>query len=77
MKKNDGSIRFSIDYQELNKCISILFVKKNDGSIRLSIDHQELNKIIVQNRYLLPKIDDLFDQLQSSQKLISILTNTN
>ncbi|GJS12697.1 putative reverse transcriptase domain-containing protein [Tanacetum coccineum] len=42
----------------------VLFVKKKDGSFRMCIDYQELNKLIVKNRYPLPRIDDLFDQLQ-------------
>ncbi|KAL6320142.1 hypothetical protein AAG906_004651 [Vitis piasezkii] len=41
-----------------------LFVKKNDGSMRLYIDYRELNKVTVRNKYHLPRIDDLFDQLQ-------------
>ncbi|GKD34366.1 hypothetical protein Tco_1249875, partial [Tanacetum coccineum] len=45
---------------------SVLFVKKKDGSFRMSIDYQELNKLTVKNRYPLPRIDDLFDQLQGS-----------
>ncbi|GJV21290.1 putative reverse transcriptase domain-containing protein [Tanacetum coccineum] len=44
----------------------ILFVKKKDGFFRMCIDYQELNKLIVKNRYPLPRIDDLFDQLQGS-----------
>ncbi|GJU54191.1 putative reverse transcriptase domain-containing protein [Tanacetum coccineum] len=44
----------------------VLFVKKKDGSFRMCIDYRELNKLIVKNRYLLPRIDDLFDQLQGS-----------
>nr|GEZ80391.1 putative reverse transcriptase domain-containing protein [Tanacetum cinerariifolium] len=44
----------------------VLFVKKKDGSFRMCIDYQELNKLIVKNRYPLPQIDDLFDQLQGS-----------
>nr|GEW79128.1 putative reverse transcriptase domain-containing protein [Tanacetum cinerariifolium] len=44
----------------------VLFVKKKDGSFRMCIDYQELNKLTVKNRYLLPRIDDLFDQLQGS-----------
>ncbi|GJX25615.1 putative reverse transcriptase domain-containing protein [Tanacetum coccineum] len=42
----------------------VLFVKKKDGSMRMCIDYHELNKLTVKNRYPLPRIDDLFDQLQ-------------
>ncbi|GJS37950.1 putative reverse transcriptase domain-containing protein [Tanacetum coccineum] len=45
----------------------ILFVKKKDGSFRMCIDYRELNKLTIKNRYLLLRIDDLFDQLQGSQ----------
>ncbi|KAL0537344.1 hypothetical protein IC582_026322 [Cucumis melo] len=44
----------------------VLFVKKKDGSMRLCIDYRELNKITVKNKYPLPRIDDLFDQLQGA-----------
>ncbi|GKD61972.1 hypothetical protein Tco_1299481 [Tanacetum coccineum] len=44
----------------------VLFVKKKDGSFRMCIDYRELNKLIIKNRYPLPRIDDLFDQLQGS-----------
>ncbi|GJS27057.1 putative reverse transcriptase domain-containing protein [Tanacetum coccineum] len=44
----------------------ILFVKKKDGPFRMCIDYRELNKLTVKNRYPLPRIDDLFDQLQGS-----------
>ncbi|GKC52899.1 putative reverse transcriptase domain-containing protein [Tanacetum coccineum] len=44
----------------------VLFVKKKDGSFRMCIDYWELNKLTVKNSYPLPRIDDLFDQLQGS-----------
>ena len=45
----------------------VLFVKKKDGSIRLCIDYRELNKVTIRNQYSLPRIDDLFDQLQGAK----------
>nr|GEW77680.1 putative reverse transcriptase domain-containing protein [Tanacetum cinerariifolium] len=44
----------------------VLFVKKKYRSFRMCIDYRELNKLTVKNRYPLPMIDDLFDQLQGS-----------
>ncbi|GJS35200.1 putative reverse transcriptase domain-containing protein [Tanacetum coccineum] len=44
----------------------VLFVKNKDGSFRMCINYRELNKLTVKNRYPLPRIDDLFDQLQGS-----------
>ncbi|GKF64076.1 putative reverse transcriptase domain-containing protein, partial [Tanacetum coccineum] len=44
----------------------VLFVKKKDRSFRMCIDYRELNKLTVKNHYPLPRIDDLFDQLQGS-----------
>ena len=41
-----------------------MLVQKKDGTWRLCIDYQALNKITVQNRYLIPRIDDLLDQLK-------------
>lgn len=42
----------------------ILFFRKKDGSLRLCIDYRELKRVIIKNKYSLPKIDDLFDQLK-------------
>nr|GEY42869.1 putative reverse transcriptase domain-containing protein [Tanacetum cinerariifolium] len=44
----------------------VLFVKKKDRSFRMWIDYRELNKLTIKNRFPLPRIDDLFDQLQGS-----------
>ncbi|GJU95056.1 putative reverse transcriptase domain-containing protein [Tanacetum coccineum] len=44
--------------------VPVLFVKKKDGSFRMCIDSRELNKLTIKNCYPLPRIDDLFDQLQ-------------
>jgi hypothetical protein len=45
----------------------VIFVKKKDGSLRLCIDYRQLNKVTIKNRYPLPRIDDLFDQLQGAR----------
>lgn len=44
----------------------VLFVKKKDGIMRLCIDYRQLNKVTIKNKYPLPRIDDLFDQLQGA-----------
>ena len=41
----------------------VLFVKKKDETMRLCIYYKQLNKMTIKNKYLLPRIDDLFDQL--------------
>ena len=45
----------------------VLFAKKKDKSLRLCIDYRQLNRVTVKNRYLLPRIDDLFDQLRGAR----------
>ena len=50
----------------------VLFVKKKDGSLRMCIDYRQLNRVTVKNRYLLPRIDDLFDQLHGASHFSKI-----
>ena len=45
----------------------VLFVKKKDGSLRLCIDYRQMNRVTIRNQYPLPRIDELFDQLQGSR----------
>ena len=44
----------------------MLFVKKKDGSMRLCVDYRQLNRVTVKNKYPLPRIDDLLDQLKGA-----------
>ncbi|GJT16719.1 putative reverse transcriptase domain-containing protein [Tanacetum coccineum] len=53
----------------------ILFVKKKDGIMRMCIDYRELNKVTVKNVYPLPRIDDLFDQIQEVQFLGHVINS--
>ena len=45
----------------------ILFVKKKDGTMRMCVDYRALNDITIKNSYPLPRVDELFDQLQGAQ----------
>ena len=44
----------------------MLFVKNKDGTLQLCVDYRKLNKMTVKNKYPLPRIDDLFDQLKGA-----------
>jgi hypothetical protein len=44
----------------------VFFVKKKDGTLRLCIDYRQLNKTTIKNKYPLPRINDLFDQLRGA-----------
>ena len=58
-----GFIRLSISIWG----VPVLLVKKKDGSLRLCIDYRQLNRVTIHNRYPLPRINELFDQLQGSR----------
>nr|GEX19785.1 retrotransposable element Tf2 [Tanacetum cinerariifolium] len=57
---------FLDDLTGLPHGVPVLFVKKKDGALRMCIHYIELNKLTIKNRYPLPRIDDLFDQLQGA-----------
>lgn len=50
----------------------MLFVKKKDGTMRMCIDYRKLNKMTIKNKYPLPKIDNLFDQVREAKSLSKI-----
>ena len=50
----------------------MLFVNKKDGFLRMFIDYRQLNTVKINNKYLIPKIDDLFDPLQGDSHFSKI-----
>lgn len=46
--------------------VHVFFVKKKDGTMTMCINYWELNKVTIKNKYPLPRIDDLLDQLQGA-----------
>ncbi|XP_073304174.1 uncharacterized protein [Primulina huaijiensis] len=71
LKELKEQLQELLDKKQIRPSVSpwgapVLFVKKKDGSMRLCIDYRELNKITVKNKYPLPRIDDLFDQLKGA-----------
>ena len=50
----------------------VLFVTKKDGSLRMCVDYRALNKMTVKNKYPLPRIDDLLDQLHGASVFTSL-----
>jgi hypothetical protein len=44
----------------------VIFVPKKDGTQRLCVDYRAVNEVTIKNKYLLPRIDDLFDQLRGA-----------
>jgi hypothetical protein len=53
-----------------------LFVKNKDGSLRMCVDYRPLNAVTIKNKYLLPRIDVLFDQLAGA-KVFSKITQSS
>ena len=45
---------------------AVVFVTKSDGSLRMCVDYRDLNKLTLKNRYPMPRINDLFDQLHGA-----------
>jgi hypothetical protein len=50
----------------------MLFVEKKDGTKRMCIDYRSLNEVTVKNKYPLPRIEDLFDQLRGASVFLKI-----
>ena len=46
--------------------VPVLFVKKKDDTLQICIDYRQINKVTVKNKYQLPRIEDLFDQLKGA-----------
>ena len=53
------------------------FAKKKDKTLPLCIDYRQLNRVTIKNRYLLPRIDDLFDQLRGARVYSNIDLRTD
>ena len=50
----------------------MLFIKKKDGALKLCVNYRQLNKMTVKNKYPLPRIDSLFDQLKGTSVFLKI-----
>jgi hypothetical protein len=44
----------------------VIFVPKKDGTQRLRMDYRDMNEVTIKNKYQLPRIDSVFDQLQGA-----------
>jgi hypothetical protein len=50
----------------------VLFVQKKDGSQRMCVDYRSLNEATVKNKYPLPRVEDLFDQMRGARVFLKI-----
>ena len=50
----------------------VLFVKKKDDTLRMCIDYRQINKVTDKNKYPLPRIEELFDQLRGARVFLKI-----
>ncbi|GJX45457.1 putative reverse transcriptase domain-containing protein [Tanacetum coccineum] len=66
MKANEKKVENIPIVHDFPEGAPVLFVKKKDGALRMCICYKELNKLTIKNRYPLPRIDDIFDQLQAA-----------
>lgn len=55
---------------------SVLFVDKKDGSLRMCIAYRQLNRVTIRNKYPLPRIDDLLDQLQGTSVSLRLIKDS-
>src|SRR3954467_15116819 len=67
-KQLDSMLEIGLIQPSASPCRSlVLFVDKKDGATRLCTDYQKLNDVTIKNKYPLPKIEDLFDQLTGAR----------
>ena len=55
----------------------VLFMKNKDGNFQMCIDYRQLNKLTIKNRYPLPRIDELFDQVRGASVFLKIDLRTS
>ena len=77
LKELKEQLKYLLDKGFIRPSISpwgapVLFVKKKDGSLRMCIDYRQLNKVIIKNKYPIPMVDELFDQLQGASHFSKI-----